>query len=74
MRGRARRLGFGQGRACRRENSSFASLLVKEGMPKDKIQIRDGKGKKKRHQMCFKTHLMSSLCLLPFHYCFPLLI
>lgn len=48
MRGRARRLGFGQGRACRRENSSFASLLVKEGMPKDKIQIRDGKGKKKK--------------------------
>lgn len=32
-----------------------------------------GRGKK-RQQMCFKTHLMSSLCLLPFYYRFPLLI
>lgn len=30
------------------------------------------RGKKKK--MCFKTHLMSSLCLLPFYYRFPLLI
>lgn len=57
MRGRARRLGFGQGRACRRENSSFASLLVKEGMPKDKIQIRDGKGKKKKGSRCVLKHI-----------------